>query len=442
MIMMNYLTKIDLGQGIFTYEIFTLIVAIGLINLLQSRIHGWMSKSLVYMSGLIKRTQTTIDIIGWEFLNNGLHTFEYPQNMTAINYYIYSLNKSTNFKYFNNKRNGIYYIDEFKGQSEHDQTPNYILNDVYNIKIDDDIYITVTTDELTMSNEDKKSSINSKITMTLRSYKNDTAYIEKFINKCIIAYDNYTTNKNKNKTYHFIYQGKNNGKLVFSSKIISDFNNPDNQNYETFDTIYHSNKDIIIKDIERLRNIEYYKKTGLKRKKGYLFYGEPGTGKTATVMAMSNFDQRHIIEVPLNRVKTNTELEQILSLNHINNIKFNPNNIIILFDELDIGTKLQRKKKNIKKTKTKFPSDDTLSICNDDAMDSDSDNDMLKNLSDKLNLGTLLSRLDGIGNYAGLIIVATTNDISTIDKALYRDGRLNLMMFDYASHNDIINIIE
>ncbi len=55
---------------------------------------------------------------------------------------------------------------------------------------------------------------------------------------------------------------------------------------------------------------------------------------------------------------------------------------------------------------------------------------------------TILSRLDGIGNYDGLIVVATTNNIKHINKALYRDGRLSLVNFKLASYEDIVNIIE
>jgi WD40 repeat protein len=243
--------------------------------------------------------------------------------MTAINYYIYSNKKSTNFKYFNSKRNGIYYSDDMRDAIESDSTPNYTLNDVYNIEVDTDIYVSVKTEDIKTdaSPSDKTTSLNWRITMNIRSYKNDSNYIQEFINKCMLKYEQYTTSKSKNKTYHFIYQGKSQGKLVFSSKIISDFSNPDNQNYETFDNTFHSNKDMLMADIKRLRDIDFYKRTGLKRKKGYLFYGKPGTGKTLSVMNMSNYDNRHIIEVPMSRIKTNNEIEAILTLTHINNIK-------------------------------------------------------------------------------------------------------------------------
>ena len=255
----------------------------------------------------------------------------------------------------------------------------------------------------------------------------------------MVKYEQYTSNMNKDKSYHFIYQGpgKHNSKLNFSVKLISDFNNSENQNYESFDNLFHSHKDDIISDINRLKDIDYYKRTGLKRKKGYMFCGLPGTGKTATVMAMSNYDKRHIIEVPLNRVKTNNELEAILNLTSINNINFNPDNIIILFDELDIGTKLNRNETKLEPIYSTSDKKNTRRHRQDS-----SDDDVLDLKKDKLSLGTLLSRLDGIGNYAGLIVVATTNNIDNIDKALYREGRLNLIEFKNASSNDIENIIK
>jgi hypothetical protein len=438
MMMMNYMSKIDLGKGIFTYEVLSFILLMTLFNFVKDKVVNNIPRSINYIISKIRPKHSNIEIVGWEYLNGGLYTFEYPQNMTAINYYIYSNKKSTNFKYFNSKRNGIYYSDDMKDAIESDSTPNYTLNDVYNIEVDTDIYVSVKTEDIKTdaSPSDKTTSLNWKITMNIRSYKNDSNYIQEFINKCMLKYEQYTTSKSKNKTYHFIYQGKSQGKLVFSSKIISDFSNPDNQNYETFDNTFHSNKDMLMADIKRLRDIDFYKRTGLKRKKGYLFYGKPGTGKTLSVMNMSNYDKRHIIEVPMSRIKTNNEIEAILTLTHINNIKFNPNNIIILLDELDIGTKLNRKKETHSDSRCSS-SDEKFDIKVPKRHEIE---EPVLSEKDKLCFGTLLSRFDGIGNYGGLIIIGTTNNIDNIDPALYRDGRLNLVYFDYATYDDILNI--
>jgi hypothetical protein len=355
--------------------------------------------------------------------------------MIAINHYIYSNNKSTKFRYFNHKKNGVYYQDD-KYSTCSDYTPNYMINNVKDIQIYDDIYISVCTNEISIEQKSSISTSNSSLTtqiiMKLKSYNHDTIYIQNFINNCIISYDRYISDINNDKIYHFIYQGKIANRLTFSTRILSDYTNSEYLNYETFNCIFHSNKDKIIKDINRLKDIEYYKKTGLKRKKGYMFYGKPGTGKTSTVMAISNYDRRHIIEVPLNRVKTNNELEAIMNLNQINNIKFKPDNIIIFFDEIDIGMNLN---KDYYKLEI-FNNDDKLKNENND------DEYCKVTSKDKLSFGTLLSRLDGIGNYYGLIMIATTNSIKNIDKSLYRDGRLSLIKFNYASINDIKNIIE
>ena len=445
MILMNSLSRIDFGKGIFTYEIFCLLLIFGSYGIIKDKLGRYLYKFGNYLSNTFLPKQTKIEIIGWEFLSSGLFSFEYPHNMKAINYYVYSLGKSKNFRYFNNKRNGIFYSDEIKDSLEHDNTPNYILGEVSNVHLEDDIYLNLYIDEITNGDNkpdnNSKASINWKITMTLSSYKKSPLELQDYINRCMLQYDNYTTNKNKNKTYHFIYQGKNNGKLSFITKVISDFNNPDLQNYETFDNVFHSNKDLIIKDIDKLKDIDYYKRTGLKRKKGYLFYGKPGTGKTITVMAMSNYDRRHIIEVPLHRVKTNNEFEQILNISQINGIKFNPDNVIIFFDEIDIGTKLNRD--NMMSHNKSDEDNDTIKSAKMmiKAIKSTSEIEHTETV-DKLNIGTLLTRLDGIGNYAGIIIVGATNDISGVDKALYRDGRLNLLKFDNASIRDLKNIIE
>jgi len=385
-------------------------------------------KLLKYIFDIYFDKTVIINIIGWEFLSLNHYTFEYPLNMLAINNYIYINNKAKDYNYYNMIMNGKKYYDNFEENSELNN--NYLLNDIIHVCIYTDIYLSLTREKIEF-NGDGCKSLNWKILMKLKSYNHDNRYIEKFINKCIIDYENYNKDKNKNKTYHFVYQGNENNKPQFSSTLISDFTNLNYQNYESFDNLFHKHKESLIKDIERLKDINYYKKTGLKRKKGYLFYGPPGCGKTSTVMAISNYDKRHIIEIPLSRVKTNNDFEKILNLSEINNLKINFNNIIILFDELDIGTTLDRNNNDI-------PNQTSINLNNENILNQN----MINQNNDKLCLNTLLSRLDGIGNYNGLIIIGTSNNIDNIDKSLYREGRLNLMKFDYASFNDIIYIIE
>lgn len=59
--------------------------------------------------------------------------------------------------------------------------------------------------------------------------------------------------------------------------------------------MHNEHTQMFINDINKLKDIEYYKEHGLKRKKGYLFHGEPGCGKTSTVVAIALYDERHIV---------------------------------------------------------------------------------------------------------------------------------------------------
>lgn len=65
-------------------------------------------------------------------------------------------------------------------------------------------------------------------------------------------------------------------------------------------------------------NKAWYKARGIPYTMGFLFYGEPGCGKTSTIKAIANHTQRHIVAIPLNKIKTGKEL-----LNVFYNVKMN-----------------------------------------------------------------------------------------------------------------------
>ena len=146
-------------------------------------------------------------------------------------------------------------------------------------------------------------------------------------------------------------------------------------------------------------------------------------------------DNRHIIEIPMSRIKTNGELEEILNLTEINCVKFRKEQIIILFDEIDTGSETTGKRK-FEEITVENKADIGPPIL-------EKEKEYLKKpIDDELNMGTILSRLDGIGNYNGLIIIATTNCKDSLSPALYRYGRLDPVFFDYARKKDIVDMIE
>ncbi len=270
-----------------------------------------------------------------------------------------------------------------------------------------------------------------------------------FIDECVKDYKIYRNSINKNKIYHFIYNGLNkDNDLQFTKSLLTDFDDEENTLYETFDNMHNEHVATFKQDIQQLHNLTYYKFTGLKRKKSYLFHGKPGTGKTSTVIAMALFDRRHILEIPFSILTKQDELTKIMNLEYIHDIPIIKNNIIILFDEIDIG--LSKYVKNTNESVT--DSSNLKGVDKEDKAEETkkdkSDKALVLSIDYKepekneIKLDTILSRLDGIGNYNGLILVATTMHIEKLEPALYRELRLTPIEFDYLRKIDVINLIE
>jgi hypothetical protein len=419
--------KIKNKEDLFLNEIITVIVVIPIIGFLVEKFQDNFKYIFFFIGNKFPKffQYKEISIQGIESFVNNKPFIDFPISFLAVNHWLVKNTKFKQFRNINVERNSLVYFDDYSGDKNKEM--GLIATNCKNFKIENDLFITVNDE--TNNSESKVNESIRKVNLILSSKNKD---IQEFINRCMKEYQYFIDKKNKNKLFHFIYLGDNN----FSSNVISDFDN--NPNYETFDHIVNEHSNMFINDIERLKNLDYYKKTGMKRKKGYLFHGPPGCGKTATVMAMANYDKRHIIEVPMSRVKTNNELENIILKNEINKIKFERNEIIIFFDEIDCKNNAIEKR----------------NIFNDKPIiDEKSDESITEKListittctieeKDSLNLGIMLSRLDGIGNYNGLIIIGATNDIDKLDPALYRELRLTAIHFNYCRREDIIKMIE
>lgn len=409
--------KIKEGEDISIKEICLYLFLLPFISFILSKIKDFdfnFNLSKVKFWNNFKQ-KDTLKLTGREILNGSFMNFDYPESMIALNYWLIENKKLKKFRIFDTVRNQD--IDYGYGKKKSENI-GYIPDKCSETKIEEDIYITIDVNNINI--ESKNATITGTETIITLSSKNRN--LPEFLDTLKIKYEKVLKNKNNGKLYHFIYQGINDETIKFTKTIISDKVNP---SHETFNNIMNEHTDNFIKDIKRLKDLDYYCRTGLKRKKGYLFYGQPGCGKTASVMAMALEDNRHIIEIPLSRVKTNKEIEDILNLSKIQDIDFTKEEIIILFDEIDCGNDA------IKIRDNKILEEENKKII-----------EMIKTDTDQLNLGMMLCRLDGIGNYNGLIIVATTNHKDKLDPALYRELRLTPILFDYARKKDIITMIE
>jgi len=75
MILMNSLSRVDFSKGIFTYEILSLLLIFACYGFFQNKATKYLHKLFTFISELFPK-QTEIEIVGWEFLSNGLFSFE------------------------------------------------------------------------------------------------------------------------------------------------------------------------------------------------------------------------------------------------------------------------------------------------------------------------------------------------------------------------------
>lgn len=258
------------------------------------------------------------------------------------------------------------------------------------IKVTDSIsvefYKTITTHEGKQSESDAL-----KIISTI-----SIADVIKFKIMC----ENFATSKYIDKLYLIDYNG-----LDFDQSILDYINDP--VNHQTFDNIkYSEHKDMLIKEIEYLKNIDNYC-DGKRRKITLMFSGKPGTGKTYHVQAMALYAKKHLVTINMKNVNTYADITKIFDYYiRTRSAEVKRKDCILFFDELD-----------------KF-------------IENYKPNNKMVNTPHEL-LSMLLTKLDGVGLYEGDIFIAAANDISKFHPSLLRNGRFKVIEFKYLTKHQL-----
>lgn len=176
-----------------------------------------------------------------------------------------------------------------------------------------------------------------------------------------------------------------------------------NERYTSFDNLYLS-KEQDRELYELYNSFENDKKEneelGIPNKLCILLHGEPGTGKTTTIITTASHFGKDIFYISLKNI-SNNDLK--IMFDYINDKHVNQG--IIIFEDFDAMTSVvMDRKTNINKSLI-----DTLD-------DTDNEN---------LTLDYFLNVLDGTLTREGSIIIMTTNHIEKIDPAIYRAGRVD-----------------
>ena len=148
---------------------------------------------------------------------------------------------------------------------------------------------------------------------------------------------------------------------------------------------------------EFLRSELWYTERGIPFRRGYLLYGIPGGGKTSLVVAIASEMSLPIYTLSLSSSLLNDET-LVRLLQEISNTR-----CILLLEDVDVlGSLCMRRSDKMKKKQEE------------------------KKDNDELTLSGLLNALDGTLASNGRLLFMTTNiDISKLDPALIRSGRID-----------------
>jgi len=221
---------------------------------------------------------------------------------------------------------------------------------------------------------------------------------------------------------------------------------------KSFDNVFYSQKKDIVKRLDFFtHNKAWYKKRGIPYTMGFMFYGEPGCGKTSTIKAIANHTQRHIVSVPLNKIKTAKELLNIFYNTRMNHVDIPLDKRLYVLEDIDAADLKDTVGERSDKDKEENESEDGKDSGKDSPMDlfgllKSSSKPLGPGLWDKkfevqkLTLANLLEVLDGVMEMDGRMLVITTNYPERLDKALIRPGRIDMKV--HFTHMRGVDIVE
>ena len=330
----------------------------------------------------------------------------------------------------------------------------FIVNQYRPFTISNNLYCKV--DFETEKLDDKRSTITETINIEIFSYVLSKKYIEDFLDGLVLQHKKELEEIRHNKKFIYTLVGnKNNNNDYDEIKNIweeCEFNSTRNFNNMFFD----QKKNLLDKLNFFEKNRTWYEYEGHPYTFGIGLHGPPGTGKTSIIKCIANKLNRHIIVIPLSKIKTQTEFSEYFFENRYN--RYNTDvigfdNKIIVFEDIDCMSNIVKQREisdnnSESSVENNFTNIDTGDEKGNDKIDKNTviqnkllnkiakkidedhdENTMVvdfdKDKNDKITLSFILNIIDGIRETPGRILIITSNNYKSLDSALVRPGRID-----------------
>ncbi|KAI9830046.1 MAG: hypothetical protein M1819_005876 [Sarea resinae] len=183
----------------------------------------------------------------------------------------------------------------------------------------------------------------------------------------------------------------------------------------------HEQKSRVLLDINEYLHPatrRWYANRGIPYRRGYLFHGPPGTGKTSLSFAIAGIFGLDIFVISLLE-PTLTEEDLGMLFNNL------PRRCVVLLEDIDSAGLARKDKSDDDAASNKAPAEWGL-VEVAKALRKENDEKDAKNKG--ISLSGLLNAIDGVASHEGRVLVMTTNFPDKLDDALIRPGRVDMQV--------------